>query len=506
MEIQTISTNRQSQPKGAIAIITVVMVTMLVSIFAVGLAVMNLDYSLTIGAQLFDRSLVTSSDGCIDATIGQLGAYNGTASTNITNIGATNINCNVTIGSSGNERYLLSRATSSVSFINSVRNATTTINAAANPLTIQRFIEEAEAPANVLVSGGNINVGSSSGLYASVAVDGGFAYVSYRDGASGSKLTVSKVNLSTFAVDSSIQNISSTAATQMDSVIYKGYLYVSYRKYTGVNGSSEKLSIARIDLNNFVVGGVTIREDLTTGCTTANCISRPDAITAYGDTIYLAYRNESSATDKLQLTKIAASDFASGSFTTLTAISTGNPTDIDIIAYNDNIYIAYEDYGAGAPKLSKISTSAFTVTTTLNLDSGLAANYVNFTIVDNTGYFVWDEYNNSRNVSIAKVNILTTPMTKISTLRTSTYGSHITTDTEGGFIYIQANNSANSVITFIKVDVRKFHTSGVGTVTGYHSGDLYEDPGLVAPGGMYVYIADHNRTAGRARLMRIQVN
>ena len=495
----------QSGNRGAIALITVVMVTMLVSIFAVSLAVMNLDYTLTIGSQLIDKSLTVASDGCLDATIGQLASYNGSGSTNVTNIGSANMNCQVTVSSAGNERYLLARTTSTLPFVNTVRNATSTINAAANPITIQRYIEEAEAPTNTLVSGGNINIGTSSGLYASVAVDGGFAYVSYRDGASGNKLTVTKVNLTTFAVVTSLQNVSTVAATFEDSVVYKGYLYVSYRKYTGVNGTSEKLSLAQIDLNNFAAGGVILREDLTTGCVTANCITSPDSVTTYGDVLYLAYRNESSGTDKLNLTKISVDSFASGSFSTLTNISTGKPTDIDMVAYNDNIYIAYEDFGAGRPKLSKINATSFTVTTTLAVDT-LGANYVNFVIVDNIGYFVWDEYNNSRNISIARIDIDPSTMVKGTTLRTSTYASHPATDASDGFIYIQANNSSNSVITFIKVDIRKFHTSGVGTVTGYHSGDLYEDPGLVAPGGSYVYIADHNRTHGRARLMRIQVN
>lgn len=495
---------KEERNRGAIALITVILLTSFILIVGVGLAIMNLDYTLTIGASLSDRSLLTATDGCLDSAISQIQADSSFGSTNIANIGTANLNCNVSISSSGNERYLLARTTSTTSFINTVRNASTTVDVSTNPITVSRYQEDVDAVSNVLSNGGNINVSSSSGLYASVAVDSGFAYISYRDGSSANKLTVTKVNLATFATVSSIQNISTTAATYEDSVILNGYLYVNYRKYTGVNGSSEKLSIAQINLNNFASGGVTLREDLTSGCPTASCIGTQDSLAVYGNTLYLAYQNE--VAGKLELMKIDVSNFASGSFSTLTALSTGAPTSIDMITYNGYAFIAFEDYGAGAPKLAKINLATFAVTSTLNMDPLLAATYTRFTIIDNLGYFAWDEYNNTRNVSIAKINIIPDTMVKLSTLRTSSYSSHMGMDNAGGFIYIQTNNSANSVITMLKIDVRLFSSTGISTLTGYHSGDLYEDPGLVAPGGAYVYVADHNRTAARPRLIKIKVD
>ncbi len=490
--------------RGAIALMMIILLTSLIALFGVGLAVMNLDYSLGLTATLFGKNLTTAADGCLDSALVELSNNNAVSSLNVNNIGGQNANCKVTIKGSGNYRYVTARATTTTSFINSVAVASSTVNIATNPFTIISGSIESTAPkpTQTFSANNNINVSaSSSGLYASVSVDGGFAYVSYRDGASGNKLTVTKVNLSTFAVVTSLQNISSVAGVYEDSVVHRGYLYVSYRAYTGVNGTSEPLSIARIDLNNFTAGGTTVMENLSNACATASCISYPDTIAASGDYIYIAFRDQGNS-DKLGLKRIDINNFTSTGVSTLNSLSSSWAKQPDMVIYNGYAYVGFQDGGTSAPMLKKVNLTDFSTITSLNMDSGLSCNYVAIAAVDNNIYFAWDEYNNNRNVSIARVSV--NAFTKGTTLRTLPKANYLDMDAADGYLYISTNTTGNADVYSMKVDIRTFTV--VANIQPLTTGDLYERPHVEAPGGSYVYEAFHDRGAGRPKLFRIKVD
>jgi hypothetical protein len=381
--------------------------------------------------------------------------------------------------------------------------ASSTVNIATNPYTIVSGTIESTAPntAATFATNNNLNVGSSSGLYATVSVDGGFAYVSYRDGASGNKLTVTKVNLSTFTISTSLTNVSSVAGIYEDSVIHRGYLYVSYRAYTGVNGTSEKLSIARIDLNNFTSNGTTVMEDLSNGCATASCISYPDAIAAAGDYIYIAFKDPGNSS-KLGLKRIDINNFTSTGVSTLNNLSSGVPNQPDMVIYNGFAYIGFQDAGANAPMLKRVNLTDFSTITSLNMDSGLSCTFVAVAAVDNYIYFAWDEYNNGRNASVARVSI--SAFTKGTTLRSTVYANYLDMDAASGYLFLSRNYTGNTDVGMLKIDLRTFTV--VGSLLPLTSGDLYERPHVDAPGGSYVYEAFHDRGAGKPVLFRIKVD
>jgi hypothetical protein len=495
--------SKQKSERGAVALMMVILLTSLIALFGVGLAVMNLDYSLGVASTLLGKNLTTAATGCLDSALVELANNNAVSTLNVNSIGGQNANCVVTIKSSGNYRYVTARATTTASFINSVAVASSTVNVATNPFTVVSSVVDTTAvkPSATFAANNNINIGSSSGLYATVSVDGGFAYVSYRDGAASNKLTVTKVNLSTFAVVTSLQNISSTAATFEDSVIHRGYLYVSYRMFTNVAGSDCKLAIARIDLNNFTSGGVTTLESLTNGCTGTNCIASPDAIAAAGDYVYIAFRDLGNS-DKMGLKRFNINDFTTNGITTLSNITTGNPINPDMVIYNGYAYIAVEDYGAGAPFLKRVNLTDFSTVTSLNMDSGLACTYIAVTAVDNYIYYAWDEYNNNRNVSVARVSV--NAFTKGTTLRATPKANYLDMVSADGYLYISTNTSGNADVYSMKIDTRTFTV--VGNIQPLSTGDLYERPHLDAPGGSYIYQAHYDRGAARAKLFRIKVD
>jgi hypothetical protein len=488
---------------GAVALMMVILLTSLIAVVGVSLAVMNLDYTLGVTSSLFGKNLTTAADGCLDSALAELTNNNAVSSLNVNNIGAQNANCVVTIRNSGNYRFLTARATTTSAFLNSVAVASSTVNVATNPYTVVSGSIESTAPkvAETFATNNNLNVGSSSGLYATVSVDGGFAYVSYRDGANGNKLTITKVNLSTFAVTTSLTNVSSVAAIYEDSVIHRGYLYVSYRAYTGVNGTSEKLSIARVDLNNFTSNGTTVMEDLSNACATAACISYPDAIAAAGDYIYIAFRDQGNS-DKIGLKRLSVTTFTTAAATTLNSLSSGTATNPDMVIYNGYAYVGFQDNGANAPMLKKVNLTDFSTITSLNMDSGLSCTYVAIAAVDNNIYFAWDEYNNGRNASVARVSI--NSFTKGTTLRSTVYGNYLDMDTANGYLFLSRNYSSNTDVGMLKIDLRSFTV--VGSLLPLTSGDLYERPHVDAPGGSYVYEAFHDRGAGKPVLFRIKVD
>jgi len=93
--------------KGAIALLTVIIVTSVALVFVVSLAIMNLDYSLTSGSLLFNRELSTAVDGCLDSAIGDLRSSSSAVTLlNVNDIGPSNIDCQVDIATTGNKKFL----------------------------------------------------------------------------------------------------------------------------------------------------------------------------------------------------------------------------------------------------------------------------------------------------------------------------------------------------------------------------------------------------------------
>jgi|GEM_PF-6533092 len=493
-----------SKDRGAIALIMVILLTSLIALFGSGLAIMNLDYSLGLSATLFGKNLTTAADGCLDSAVAELTNNNAVTTLNVNSIGGQSANCIVTIKGSGNFRYVTARATTTSSFLNSVAVASSTVNVATNPFTIvSSGIESTAAkPTETLATNNNINMSSSNGLYATVSIDGGFAYVSYRDGAASSKLAVTKVNLGTFSVVSSLQNISTVTANNMDSVIHRGYLYVSYRTYTGVSNTSEQLAIARVDLNNFVTAGVTTMEGLNTACVNPSCVAYTDAIAAAGDYIYVAFADQGNS-GRLSLKRFDTKDFTTAGISTLGSfLSTSWITGPDMVINNSFAFISFSGGGENAPTLKKVNLTDFSTVSSLNMDSGLACTWTAVSLVDNYLYFAWDEYNNGRNASVARVSV--TAFTKGTTLRTTAFGSYMAMDAAGGYLYLSTNYSGATDVAFLKIDIRTFKV--VGSILPLTTGDLYERPHIDAPGGSYVYEAFYDRGASRPKLFRIKVD
>ncbi|MFH0873661.1 MAG: hypothetical protein V1846_02355 [Candidatus Komeilibacteria bacterium] len=479
--------------RGAIALIAVVLVTMLVSIFAVSLAVMNLDYSLSIGSMLFDKSVMTATDGCLDASIGQLASYNGTASSNISNIGPANLNCSITVTSSGNERYLLASTASTAAFVNTVRNATSTINVATNPVTIQRYIEEVTQPADLLVDGGNVNVSTVATAAPSVAVDGQYAYITYRSTlASGRKLNTVQVDLNTFTSLTSLANYSVTTAPINDSLVYKGYLYVSY------TSSACRLNLARIDLSNFS-GGATLVESITTDGCSGDSLVTPPSLAAYGNYVYVNYEVE--ATGQLYLGRMDTSNFSVSGFSSV-AVSTGQAYAADLAIKDGFAYTAYMDTvdDAYPVKLSKIDLSNWSVTNTITVKE-VCWSSIALTIVDNNAYILRDSGDDYA-FDITRVNL--DSFTANTSVALSVSGSDLTALASAGFIYVGLHDTNDDAAKIIKFNVRTMtQDQSLGTYgAGVPSGQSH----LAAPGGKYIYQTFYDAGGPANRLFRIQID
>ncbi len=491
----------QSNTTGAIALIVMVFMTGIILVVGVGLAIMNLDYTLTGTSDLLGQSLGTAADGCLDSALAELRNNNGVTSINVNNIG-TNVNCVVGIQANGNLRYLVASAASASSFLNSTSVASSTINVATNPFTVVQRVQGLEPRSNTLSLSANVNVGSSTGLYATVATHGDYAYVAYRDGASSNKLSIARVDLKTFTVGTTLQNVSTNAATYMDAIVIGDYLYVAYHNYTGVNGTDGKLGIARVDLNNFSAGGVTLLDDLSHACVTAGCISIPTAVASEGNELYVAYNHTTAGS--IFLKSIDTSIFASTTAAVSTLrVTTGSGSQTDMRVIGDYAYILSLDSNLNAPVLFKINLSTNAIDSRVNLDPGESTTFHALAIVDNFAYAIWDDLTTSRNITIGKIAIDT--MNSVSTTTTAYEASYLSVDTAGGYLYLSSNNMpGNTDVNMYKINVRNL--SDITQLANFTTGDLYERPRVVAPGGQYIYESFHDIGAGVGRLYKIKID
>lgn len=487
--------------RGIIAITIMIFMAAVIIVVGVGLAIMNLDYSLSGTSDLLGQNLGTAVDGCLDSALAELRNNNSATTINVNSIG-TNVNCVATIRSNGNYRYVTARATSSNPFLNSVSVASSTVNVATNPYTVVQRVAGLDPRSNTLSLISNVNVGSSSGLYATVAVNGDYAYVSYRDGGSGNKLSISRIDLKTFTVGTTLQNVSTYAATYMDSLVSNGYLYVAYHNYTGVNGTDGKVGIAKVDLSNFSSGGVTLLDNLSRACPTAGCVTFPLTIANENNYIYVAYRHPT--VGGIYLKSIDASVFASTTAAVSTLkVTTGYGVQPDMVVYNGYAYLLTLDSSFSAPLLFKINLSTNAIDSKVNIDPLQSATYYGLAIVDNFAYAIWDDASTSRNITIGKFDIDT--LKSVATTTTSYSGSYVSVDTANGYLYISSNKMpGNTDVNMYKVSVT--NPLRITQLANFTTGDLYERPQVVAPGGQYIYDAFYDRGASRARLYKIKID
>src|SRR3989344_1603497 len=85
--VQSDWTWAENSNQGAIALIAVIMVTTVILVFGLSLAIMNVDYTLTIGTNLVEKDLTSASDGCFDAAVDEFKINPNITAFNVNNIG-----------------------------------------------------------------------------------------------------------------------------------------------------------------------------------------------------------------------------------------------------------------------------------------------------------------------------------------------------------------------------------------------------------------------------------
>lgn len=481
---------------GAIALLTVIIVTSVALVFVVSLAIMNLDYSLTSGSLLFNRELSTAVDGCLDSAIGDLRSSSSAVTLlNVNDIGPSSIDCQVDIATTGNKKFLRARASSTSAFYNTVVRATSTVDFSTNPITIEQYQTEVTSTATkAFALDSNTKLNSSGATDESIAIDGNYAYVSYRDAASSNKLSINKVNLSTLVVDATLSGITSADTKAMGSTVNQGYLYVFYY----LDSTTDYLSILRVDLNNFASGGVTV---LTNPKNSITDYIYANPIIAKGNYLYASFNH--TATRYQSIWRIDTNNFTADGITVRTNITSSVACYYaDLQFYGNDLVLACRGTATKTYlyKFDAITNFASATISSLVVSS-LACSYGSFDI---SGPFAY--------VSCGFSTGYVTETSKVN-MDTFTVSSRITMDTKndrswysgsvisGDYLYI-VGLDRNYDLGVIKVDLRDFtYDSDINAIVTANGSVRM----AVAVSGGYLYIA-HKDVANFVSLVKMDID
>ena len=450
--VQSDWTWAENSNQGAIALIAVIMVTTVILVFGLSLAIMNVDYTLTIGTNLVEKDLTSASDGCFDAAVDEFKINPNITAFNVNNIGSSNINCRVAITSSGNERHLLARATTTSAFYNnSVRVTSSTIDVSTNPFTVVNYQADVNVVSPALTYSEPTDLSTASDYFSSIAINGGYAYLAYSDNSNATKLSVAKVKLSDLTVETTLTAITADDAQDLDSLIYRGYLYVAY------DDSDLNLSILRVDLNNFAVGGVT---ELDAAKGTIIYAYNNVSLAAEGDYIYVAYGTNTG--NYLGAWKVDTTNFAAAGITVRSQISVGVVEFPDLQVYNGYAYVAARDvtspdYGE-ILKFEVADNFAASVVNNVTFNAA-TTQFPALTIVGDYAYVVyatWISAPTSWEIRLAKVDlndfVLTSELdTNIG--QNTSYPNDIASD--GHYLFV-AQADVDGDLGILRIDLRDF--------------------------------------------------
>jgi len=484
-----------NQQRGVAALIIVIMVTAVAITFGISLAMMNLDYSLSVGASLLNQRLQSAVDACTDSAIGELKRNENISTLNVNDIGPALIDCQATITTNSNNRIVTARATTTDAYFTATRASRANVNIATSPYTVEQYQDDADVAVNVFSSIGTMDLTSSATVsHLAIAVAGNYAYVGYRDTNYSSKLSIGKVNLSTFAVESTLTSVTSGEVKYMDMMVHKNYLYISY---SVLSGATEYAGVSRIDLNNFAADGISAIENPLD----ETIYSYATSITALGDYVYLAFAAAANS-NRLTVWKVDTNNFSSAGITARENISAGNCLYTDAATYKNNLIVSCSESSL-ADKTSLVrwevaNNFSASAVTELAVSSG-SADYGSLVILDNYAYVTYGLDSDGQSVYLGRVNLDSFAVE--ATLDTALDNAWFTdTVTDGRYVYVIYYNDTSD-LQVLRVDTRDFQLAAslanlITVDTGYRTHAVIV--------GKYLYLS-HVTATPKNGIVKIQI-